>query len=208
MKLFNDTDLFTNSKPNKTVLDLPDAELMLYKGFFSKQESDYYYTTLLNNTPWRESELTVYDKTHTVPRMIAWYEDKSNFGADLSAPFWTPELLAIKKKVEQECGVTFNSVLLNLYRDGKDGVGWHSDKEENYDKNQIIASVTFGETRPFKLRHKTRKDLPVQELLLTHGTLLLMAGTTQEFWEHTIPKRLKDTLPRINLTFRRINRKK
>ncbi|OIQ21140.1 MAG: alpha-ketoglutarate-dependent dioxygenase AlkB [Flavobacterium sp. MedPE-SWcel] len=206
MKLFNDTDLFTNNKPHRQNLDLPDADLMLHEGFFDKKESDHYYATLLKNTPWKESELTVYDKTHTIPRMVAWYEDKSNAGADLSAPFWTPELLAIKKKVEQECGHKFNSVLLNLYRDGKDGVGWHSDKEEDFGSNQVIASVSFGETRLFKLRHKTQKELPVQELPLTHGTLLLMAGTTQTHWEHHVPKTAKDILPRVNLTFRQVKR--
>jgi len=100
----------------------------------------------------------------------------------------------------------FNSVLLNLYRNGKDGVGWHSDRTENFGKNQVIASVSFGETRPFRLRHKTRKDIPTVEIPLTHGTLLLMAGTTQTHWEHHIPKTAKDILPRINLTFRQVKR--
>jgi len=206
MNLFNDTDIFTSNTPKKTVFNVPDADLMLYEGFFTKEESDAYYNFLLANTRWKEADLTVYDKTHIIPRMISWYEDKTNPGADQNGPDWTPELLTIKKRVEAETNFTFNSVLLNLYRNGKDGVGWHSDRTENFGQNQIIASVSFGETRPFRLRHRTRKDLPMLEIPLTHGTLLLMAGTTQTHWEHHIPKTAKDILPRINLTFRQVKR--
>ena len=206
MNLFNDTDIFTGSYPKKTVFDVPDADLMLYEGFFSKEESDAYYVDILNNTKWQEADLTIYDKTHVLPRLVSWYEDKANPGANPNGKDWTPSLLAIKERVEEETGYKFNGVLLNLYRNGKDGVAWHSDREQNFGKNQVIASVTFGETRPFRLRHKTRKDQPMLELPLTHGTLLLMAGTTQTHWEHQIPKTAKDILPRINLTFRQVKR--
>ena len=207
MNLFNDTDLFTNSTPNKKIFDLPDTDLMLFEGFFNKEESDRYYTTLLHQTAWKEADLTIYDKTHLIPRMVSWYENRENPGADPNGQGWTPELLAMKAKVEAETQVAFNGVLLNLYRNGKDGVGWHSDRPENFGRNQVIASVSFGETRPFRLRHKTRKDIPMAEIPLTHGTLLLMAGTTQTHWEHHIPKTAKAILPRINLTFRQVNRK-
>jgi len=206
MNLFNDTDIFTGSSPKKTVFGVPDADLMLYEGFFTKEESDAYYVDLLNNTIWQEADLTIYDKTHVLPRLVSWYEDKTNPGANPNGKDWTPSLLAIKERVEAETGYKFNGVLLNLYRNGKDGVAWHSDREQNFGKNQIIASVTFGETRPFRLRHKTRKDQQMLELPLTHGTLLLMAGTTQTHWEHQVPKTAKDILPRINLTFRQVKR--
>lgn len=206
MNLFNDTDIFTNGVPNKKIFDLPDTDLMLFEGFFSKEESDHYYKVLLHETNWQEADLTVYDKTHIIPRMVSWYEDKTNPGADANGNNWSPELLGIRAKVEAETGVVFNSVLLNLYRNGKDGVGWHSDRTENFGQNQIIASISFGETRPFRLRHKTRKDIPMVEIPLTHGALLLMAGTTQTHWEHHIPKTAKDILPRINLTFRQVKR--
>lgn len=206
MNLFNDTDIFTSGKPKKTIFDVPDAELMLFEGFFAKEESDRYYNMLLAATDWKEADLTIYDKTHIIPRMVSWYEDKSNPGANQNGPDWTPELLAIKERVEAGTNFSFNSVLLNLYRNGKDGVGWHSDRTENFGQNQVIASVSFGETRPFRLRHKTRKDQPMLEVPLTHGALLLMAGTTQTYWEHHIPKTAKDILPRINLTFRQVKR--
>lgn len=207
MNLFDDTDLFTAGKFQKIIFDLPDTDLVLYEGFFTKEESDYYYNKLLNETKWREAQLTVYDKTHKIPRMVAWYEYKNNFGASADTPDFTLDLLSIKQKIEEEIKIDFNSVLLNLYRNGKDGVGWHSDKETNFGKNAIIASVSFGETRVFKLRHKTRKDIKQVEIPLKHGSFLLMAGTTQSFWEHQIPKTAKNILPRINLTFRIVERK-
>jgi alkylated DNA repair dioxygenase AlkB len=206
MILFNDTELFTSGSGGKKVFDLPDTELILYDNFFTKEESDHYYTTLLNNTSWQEYAMEIYDKTVTVPRMISWYEDRNNSGADPTKPDWTPELLSIRERVEKETLVQFNCVLLNLYRNGKDGVSWHSDREQNFGKDAIIASVSFGETRMFRLRHKFRKEIPPVEISLHHGSLLLMAGTTQSFWQHQVPKTAKDILPRINLTFRQINR--
>ena len=206
MLLFKETELFTTGLLGKRVFELPDAALLLIDGFFNKDESDHYYNTLREQTQWREYEMEIYDKTVTAPRMISWYEDKENQGADPNGPDWTPELLTIRERVETETQHHFNSVLLNLYRDGKDGVAWHSDREHNSGKNPTIASVTFGETRMFRLRHKFRKDLPQVEIPLHHGSFLLMAGTTNSFWQHQIPKTARDVLPRINLTYRSVNR--
>jgi alkylated DNA repair dioxygenase AlkB len=206
MTLFNDTDIFTSGRSGKKNFDLPDTELLLYDNFFSKVESDHYYNILLQQTPWHEYEMPMYDKTVLAPRMICWYEDKENAGANPSGPDWSPELLDIRKRVEAETGEKFNAVLLNLYRNGKDGVAWHSDKEGKSGKNPIIASVTFGETRLFRLRHKFRKDIAQQEIPLHHGSLLVMGGTTNSFWEHQVPKTAREVLPRINLTFRQVRR--
>ena len=205
MTLFDDTEIFSSGRSGKKIFDLPDTELILHDNFFTKEESDHYYKTLLSQSSWQEYEMEIYDKVHTVPRMICWYEDKQNHGADQSLPDWTPELKAIRERVEMETQIKFKSVLLNLYRNGKDGVGWHSDHEKNYGKNQIIGSVSFGETRMFRLRHKFRKDLQI-EIPLHHGSFLLMAKQTQTYWQHQVPKTARDILPRINLTFRRINR--
>lgn len=207
MLLFNDTEIFTSGNREKKIFDLPDTELILSDFLFTKEEADHYYNVLLNNTAWREYEMEMYDKTLKVPRMISWYEDKSNIGAELDSPDWTPELLQIKERVEAETKVKFNSVLLNLYRNGNDGVSWHSDREENFGKDAIIASVSFGETRIFKLRHKFKKEIPKLEIPLYHGSYLLMGGTTQSFWQHQVPKTTKQILPRINLTFRIVDRK-
>ncbi|HEX9980377.1 MAG TPA: alpha-ketoglutarate-dependent dioxygenase AlkB [Flavobacterium sp.] len=207
MNLFDDTELFSTGNHGKETFNLPDTEMILYNSFFDKAEADWYYKKFLDSTPWEEYDMTIYGKSHTVPRMIAWYEDKTNPGASPSRPDWTPELLAIRKRVEVETGLTFNSVLLNLYRNGNDGVGWHSDREENFGKDAVIGSVTFGQTRPFRMRHKFRKDILPIEIPLHHGSFLLMGGTTQSFWEHHIPKTSKNVLPRINLTFRQVKRK-
>ncbi|WP_264552026.1 alpha-ketoglutarate-dependent dioxygenase AlkB family protein [Flavobacterium sp. N2038] len=206
MTLFSDTELFTPGSSGKIIYDLPDCELILIDNFFSKEESDRFYEKLLHQTKWREYEMEMFDKIVTAPRMISWYEDKDNPGADQKGPDWTYDLLTIRGRVEKETEVDFNSLLLNLYRNGNDSVAWHSDKEHNSVPNPIIASVTFGETRMFRLRHKFRKDIPQVEIPLHHGSFLLMAGTTNSFWQHQVPKTTRDVLPRINLTFRRTNR--
>ncbi|MET0944197.1 MAG: alpha-ketoglutarate-dependent dioxygenase AlkB [Flavobacterium sp.] len=206
MTLFNDTELFATGLAGKKVFDIPDSELILIDNFFTKEESDRFYERLLRKTKWREYEMEIYDKVYTVPRMISWYEDKDNPGADQNGPDWNYELLTIRGRVEKETQRDFNSVLLNLYRDGNDGVGWHSDKEHNTGPNPVIASVTFGETRIFRLRHKFSKEIPQVEIPLHHGSFLLMSGTTNNFWQHQVPKTARDVLPRINLTFRQTHR--
>lgn len=197
MTLFDDTDLFMTGTGGRKVFDVPDADLLLIDGFFTKEESDRYYDILLGSTAWREYEMTMYDKTVTAPRMISWHDD-------VTTPNWPKELREIQQRVEQETKIKFNSVLLNLYRNGKDGVAWHSDRTGSSNKNMNIASVTFGETRLFRLRHKTRTDVSQVEILLHHGSFLLMGDTTNSFWEHQVPKTARDVLPRINLTFRQI----
>lgn len=202
MTLFEDIELFSSGRGGKKVFEVPDAELILIDNFIPKEESDIYYKTLLNQTNWREYEMDIFDKTVKAPRMISWFEDTINAGE--SVQNLTPELISIRQKVEKETNLNFNAVLLNLYRNGKDGVAWHSDHTEKSGINPIIASVSFGETRMFRLRHKFRKDVPQIEIPLHHGSFLLMAGTTNSFWQHQVPKTAKEILPRINLTFRRM----
>lgn len=204
MTLFNDTEMFTSGLGGKKIFDLPDCDLMLIDNFFTKEESDYYYNTLLHTTKWREYEMELFEKKVTAPRMISWFEDKENSAADTPKPELTTDLVNIRTRVEQELQLKFNAVLLNLYRDGKDSVAWHSDHTDKSGSNPIIASVSFGETRIFRLRHKFRKDIKQVEIPLNHGSFLLMAGTTNSFWQHQVPKTTRDILPRINLTFRRI----
>ncbi|MGH2622421.1 MAG: alpha-ketoglutarate-dependent dioxygenase AlkB family protein [Sphingobacterium sp.] len=204
MTLFDDTDLFTAGSSGRKKFDLPDAEILLIDNFFTKQQSDYYYDILLGNTDWRIYQMPMYDKVVTAPRMISWFQDPSDTMSSTNVPELTNDLKQIRARVETEVNLKFNAVLLNLYRNGQDGVCWHSDKTNRSGVNPVIASVTFGETRLFRLRHKFRADIPQVEIPLHHGSFLLMAGTTNSYWEHQVPKTARKVLPRINLTFRRI----
>lgn len=206
MILFNDTDLFVTGTRGTREFNLPDADVMLIDNFFNKEESDGFYDKLLTETQWREYEMPMYDKIVTAPRMISWHQDKEDGIPSGNAPEFTADLNKIRQRVEEQTDLKFNAVLLNLYRNGSDGVSWHSDKIDKSGINPIIASVTFGETRMFRLRHKFRKDVPQLEIPLYHGSFLIMAGKTNSFWEHAVPKTAKEVLPRINLTFRRVIR--
>lgn len=204
MNLFNDTELFVTGNRGIREFDLPDADVMLIDNFFNKEESDSFYDHLMTEIPWREYEMPMYDKIVTAPRMISWHQDKDQDIPSGNAPEFTADLSKIRQRVEVQTGLKFNAVLLNLYRNGNDGVSWHSDKTDRSGSNPIIASVTFGETRMFRLRHKFRKDIPQVDIPLYHGSFLIMAGKTNSFWEHAVPKTAKEVLPRINLTFRRV----
>ncbi|HYF32943.1 MAG TPA: alpha-ketoglutarate-dependent dioxygenase AlkB [Chitinophagaceae bacterium] len=197
--MFNDTELFTSGALRVRKFDIPDAELTLYEHFFNREESDRFYKVLLEETPWKQEPITIHGQTHLMPRLTAWYGKR--WSGKPPTPL-TPTLATIQERVEAEARVKFTSVLLNLYRTGQDSVSWHRDHEREFGKNPIVGSVSFGETRPFRIRHKFRKDLGTIEIPLNHGSFLLMAGPMQHYWEHQIPKTSKDIKPRINLTFR------
>jgi len=195
MMLFDETALFDEGKKRFTNFDLPGTHLRLWEHFFDKTESDRYFRLLKETTPWQQRTRKMYDKWVLDPRLTAWYGGPNGLE-------WTPALLAIKARVEQESGIAFNRVLLNFYRDGNDSVAWHSDTLPTDGKHHPIASVTFGETRIFKVRPKASKKSPSLDIPLTHGSFLLMAATMQDGYEHHIPKTSKPIGPRINLTFR------
>lgn len=199
MTLFADTELFTSGKLTIKSFDIPDAALKLYEHFIQRPEADRYYATLLSETPWKQEQITIHGKTMKTPRLIAWYGKHRSGKPDTPL---TPTLQDIKAKVEEHSGIKFTSVLLNLYRTGQDSVAWHRDHEREFGANPIIGSVSFGETRPFQIRHKFKRELKMMEIPLNHGSFLLMAGPMQHYWEHRIPKTTKAIKPRINLTFR------
>jgi alkylated DNA repair dioxygenase AlkB len=187
---------------------LPNGELILYKNLFSEMESNQFFNELRNTLNWRQDKIKMFGKESNLPRLTAWYGDNDKSykysGISMSPQLWTSVLLFIKSRIEGTSKAEFNSVLVNLYRDGKDYVSWHSDDEQELGKNPTIASVSFGETRRFQLKYKSQKDLDKVEILLTNGSLLLMKGSTQHFWQHQIPKSSKQLKERINLTFRYI----
>jgi alkylated DNA repair dioxygenase AlkB len=195
MKLFEDIALFDEGKKRHTDFQLPNTELRLWEQFFTKADSDQYFDLLKNSTPWRQRTRKMYDKMVPDPRLTAYYGGANGYE-------WTAGLLAVKARVEAECGIIFDRVLLNYYRDGNDSVAWHSDTLPADGKHHPIASVTFGDTRVFKIRHKLREDVPQLAIPLTHGSLLLMGETMQEYYEHHVPKTARKVAARINLTFR------
>lgn len=183
-----------------------EGELYLYPQFYRSQHADALFTALKTSVAWQEEEILIAGKWCKVPRLMAWYGDAHAHyqysGVNHRPRPWTSELLAIKEKVTQYCGGEFNSVLLNLYRDGQDSMGCHSDDEKELGKNPLIASLSLGAERLFKLHHKTRKT--TLDVVLGHGDLLIMAGTLQHYWQHSVPKTKQLKTPRINLTFRKI----
>lgn len=159
---------------------------------------------LLAETPWRQDSIVLFGKPHLQPRLTAWYGDASYTysGLRLDPLPWTPLLAEIRAAVERACGLRFNSVLLNYYRNERDSMGMHSDDEAELGVNPVIASVSFGEARTFIMRHRRTKQ--TLKLVLNSGSLLLMRGKTQHNWLHGINKSTRPMGPRVNLTFRRI----
>ena len=186
--------------------DIPDGEVILYENFFSKTESDDLLHALITNVKWTQEKIKFYGKEMDIPRLTAWYGEEGKpytySGISMSPLPWSEDLHFIKSRIEELSHVAFTSVLLNYYRNGKDSVLWHSDDEKELGHNPVIASISFGATRTFQLKHKHNKDLPRVDIPLTHGSLLLMQGTTQHFWQHQIPKTAKPIKERLNLTFR------
>lgn len=190
------------------VLNLPDATIIYYPHFFDKKEADAIFDQLKEETPWQQDDIRVFGKIHPQPRLTALFGNEGKLysysNIKMQPHPWNPLLQKIKSKIESVSETNFTTVLLNLYRDGKDGNGWHADNEKELGTNPIIASVSFGAERVFQLKHNSIPNLK-QNILLEHGSLLLMKGTTQHFWKHQIPKTSKPLGERINLTFRIIH---
>ncbi|RNC84936.1 MAG: alpha-ketoglutarate-dependent dioxygenase AlkB [Winogradskyella sp.] len=188
-------------------LNLPDAELIYIPNFFSQTEADNYFNSILKQTDWQQDDITVFGKTYKQPRLTALYGSSlrpySYSNITMYPKPFPGYILDIKKRVESIAHHEFNTVLLNLYRNGNDSNGWHSDNEKELGKHPIIASVTFGEERPFHFKHRQLKEQR-HKIILKHGSLLIMKGTMQSHWLHQIAKTRKVIEERINLTFRTI----
>ncbi len=198
--------LFQAPGPKWESFELPDADVRLLRGLFSSQESTALLRQLRESVQWRQDKIRFYGKEHNLPRLQQWHGDPGLTyrwsGIEMSPEPWSPLLLKIKEQVEKFAQAQFNTVLLNLYRDGNDTVSWHTDNEEALGSQPIIASVSLGAERDFVLRHSTRSDFSSVSIALPHGSLLLMAGSTQACWKHSVPRRQRVTDERINLTFR------
>ena len=205
LKLFGDVGQKLSADNIQSGLNtITNGEYVYYPSFFSKVESDLYFKELTDNILWKQESMNMYGKRINFPRLTAWYGDNdkpySFSGITLNPLPWSNDLLEIKNKIEPKAGSIFNSVLLNRYRNGNDSISWHTDAEPELGRNPIIASVNFGETRNFQLRHINTKEKI--EIELIHGSLLIMQGELQHYWQHQIPKTTRKVKERINLTFR------
>lgn len=195
-------DLFA-PEPQRNILpfdgDVEDFGLILSA---QQAEQDLHY--MLQHLAWQHDQAHLHGKHYITARQVAWYGDASfqyvYSGVARQAMPWDPVILKLKQQVEDLLGLSFNSCLANLYEDGTQAMGWHSDQDRSLGQHCTIASLSFGATRKFAFRHIHRHDKV--EILLQSGQLIVMRGQTQQFWQHRITPTTKVITPRINLTFR------
>jgi alkylated DNA repair dioxygenase AlkB len=189
-------------------LPLADADVRYVASWLNPDEADALFECLLHDIPWERHRFLMFGREVDAPRLSCWIGD-----ADASYVYsrtrfeprpWTSSLIALRDRVEAFCGARFNSVLANLYRDGHDSMGWHSDDEPELGPHPVIASVSLGAERRFRLKRKSARGERVSPLglPLAHGSLLYMAGGTQRHYQHDVPKLTGAVGARINLTFR------
>ncbi|MDT8397943.1 MAG: alpha-ketoglutarate-dependent dioxygenase AlkB [Pseudomonadales bacterium] len=193
------------------IISMAGAEIRYYHDVFSPGDADRYFEYLLRKTPWRQEYLSFAGKRIAIPRLQAWYGDHDSHysysGLPLAPLPWTRRLSGLKAHAEALAGTDFNSVLINYYRDGNDSVAWHSDNEKELGHSPVIASISFGCPRRFELKPRSGGSAANKVCCnLAHGSVLVMGAGVQENWLHQIPKQAGLRLPRINLTFRAIQK--
>ena len=201
-------DMF-NLSPDPSINLLPyGGEVHYFGHIMSLSKSDHYFKILSENIKWKNDEAVIFGKHIITKRKVAWYADKpfeyTYSNITKTGLIWTSELIELKELTENLTGETFNSCLLNLYHSGEEGMAWHSDGEKDLKKKGAIASLSFGAERKFAFKNKRTKE--VISRVLEHGSLLIMKGDTQENWLHRLPPTKKNFGPRVNLTFRTIEK--
>jgi alkylated DNA repair dioxygenase AlkB len=188
-------------------LDLADGAGLYLPQAFGPAEADRLFATLLNEIAWQAEEIVIFGQRHPVPRLVAWHGDpgaRYRYSGVMHEPLpWIPALQEIRSRVENLAACRFNSVLLNRYRHGRDSMGWHADDEPELGTNPVIASVSLGATRRFRMRHRRHRGQTLS-IDLEHGSLLVLRDSTQHHWLHAVPKTSREVGERINLTFRRL----
>ena len=186
-------------------LDWPDGDFRIARSFWQCDEADALLERLCEEIAWARHEVVLFGRRVPSPRLSAWYGDPEAsyaYSGHRYVPLpWTSALSTVRSRIETALDRPFNGMLANLYRDGRDGMGWHRDDERELGPEPAIASTSFGAPRRFVLRHRSGER---RELVLEHGSLLLMAGASQRHWQHALPKTRRPCGPRLNLTFRRI----
>ncbi|MGB1115364.1 MAG: alpha-ketoglutarate-dependent dioxygenase AlkB family protein [Pseudohongiellaceae bacterium] len=200
--------LFDNEPdtPTRQTFALGDSEIQYVANAFTAREADRLFQSLLDVIPWRTATLTIAGQKRPLPRLQCWMADQgrsySYSGLKLSPHPWNPDVLRIKARLEQLCEHSFNSVLLNYYRDGSDSVSWHADDETELGPNPIVASVSLGAQRTLEFKPKFNLTTPKKQIVLGSGSILIMGKTIQNNWLHQLPKISGTIHPRISLTFR------
>ncbi len=196
----------TTDTPPLTNLAPFDGKLYLLERFYLPQKADSLFACLREELAWQEEDIFIYGRWVKVPRLMCWYGDKNaryKYSHVVHDPLpWTQSLAALRDEIQTVADCRFNSVLGNLYRDGKDSMGCHADDEPELGENPVIASLSLGEIRVLKFKHQQNKT--VLDIPLGHGDLLIMAGSLQHHWQHSVPKTKRGKSERINLTFRKV----
>ena len=200
-------DLFTPEEPINEfeIITLLDGEILFIRNFLSPSEAKHFFDLLQNTINWKQEEISFYGKIYPIPRKTAWYGyegfNYSYSGINCLPEIWTDELLDIKRKIEQFIpSVDFTSVLLNLYRNGNDKMGWHSDDEKELGEYPVVAGISLGQER--EMYFKSNVTGEVVKVSLPHNSFYLMYYPTNKFWKHSIPRTTKYMGQRISLTFR------
>lgn len=192
----------------KQLIELQNGLLIHYSEFLDGDTANRLLQQLTEETPWRQDRIRLFGKEHLIPRQQAFQGDPDlsyrYSGLSLAAQPWHPAIAQLRPTLDLIADTDFNCVLLNQYRDGQDSMGWHSDDEPELGPDPVIASLSLGARRRFRLRHRTDRTIKPVALELDHGDLLIMAGSTQHFWHHSLPRTKRVDSPRINLTFRKI----
>ena len=190
-------------------LTLPQADLEYWPQWVDADLADRWFQQLMTETPWIQPQIKLCGRQFAVPRLLAWYGDaeaRYRYSGLVHDPLaWTPLMSDIRSHVEHQVGQAVNGALLNLYRDGQDAMGWHSDDEPELGPEPLVVSLNLGATRRFDFRRKGTSRIE-HSLALEHGSLLVMRGPTQHHWQHQIARTRKVTEPRLNLTFRQLFR--
>jgi alkylated DNA repair dioxygenase AlkB len=187
--------------------DLGDGSVSLWPAAFDEPAANELLAELLRTIEWQQESLLIFGKCRAVPRLVAWHGDSAaiyTYSGMRHVPLpWTPALTRVRRRVTSLSGCEFNSVLANRYRGGQDAMGWHADDEPELGTEPVIASVSLGATRRFRLRHRVRRH-ETHSFDLPHGSLLVMSGPIQRCWMHCLARTSRPVGERINLTFRRV----
>ncbi|MFT7289442.1 MAG: alkylated DNA repair dioxygenase AlkB [Halieaceae bacterium] len=200
-------DLFADADPQR--IEVPDADLLYFRQPDLGADAALLFSRLRQDLAWREGFVQLFGKRYRQPRLLAWYGDPEavyGYSGTRYQPLpWISVLASLRERIAAIAQTPFNSVLANLYRDNEDSMGLHADDEPELGAQPVIASLSLGEERLFRLKHRHRRDLPAARIHLEHGSLLLMGGQTQANWKHELPKQRAACGARINLTFRYVN---